>query len=216
MTTTLQYFCIALILVSISCKNQDQKPKPKEETLKEIALHLEKMGDEDQEIRRILFDSIGRNAPEAPKYRKEMMRIDSTNQRYLVKVLDKYGWIHQDSIGKKAARAMFLIIQHSDEYTLQKYFPLLRDMANKGGANRIQACFMEDRLLMWDGKKQIYGTQASTNVRSDDMNLLVIWPIENPEQVNALRKEIGFSSTVEESAQRLGAIYDPKEQLPEL
>ena len=218
MTTILKHFSIALFLLTIGCKTQQKEPvaePKKEETMQEIAAQLEKMSDAEQEIRRILVDSIGFTSPEAAPYKKEMKRIDSINQRYLVKVLDTHGWIHRDSIGKKAARAMFLIIQHSEPETLGKYFPMFKAMADKGGASKTQACLMEDRLLMWNGKKQIYGTQASSNVRSDDMGKVVIWPIENPEEVNELRKAIGFSSTVEEYAERLGAIYDPNERLPE-
>ena len=65
---------------------------------------------------------------------------------------------------------------------------------------------------MWKGKKQIYGTQASNDTRPGKK--MVIWPIENPSQVNELRKKIGFTTTVEENAKQLNAEYDPNERLP--
>jgi hypothetical protein len=71
---------------------------------------------------------------------------------------------------------------------------------------------MEDRILMSKGKRQIYGTQANNNLRPDKK--MAIWPIEDPSQVNALRKKIGFTTTVEENAARLKAEYDPNEKLP--
>ncbi|MGE0590451.1 MAG: hypothetical protein AB7O48_17860, partial [Cyclobacteriaceae bacterium] len=62
-------------------------------------------------------------------------------------------------------------------------------------------------------KRQVYGTQASTSVRAN--NELVIWPIEEVENVNARRKEVGLIDTIEDYARGLGALYDPEEKLPE-
>jgi hypothetical protein len=71
---------------------------------------------------------------------------------------------------------------------------------------------MEDRLLMWKGLKQIYGTQATTSLRANKE--LVIWPIEDPDKVDSLRFNVGFEQSVLDNAKRLGAIYDPNEKLP--
>lgn len=65
---------------------------------------------------------------------------------------------------------------------------------------------------MFQGKKQIYGTQAASWVRPEGGQ--VIWPIEDVENVNKRRKEVGFTTTIEENAKRLGAEYNPNEQLP--
>lgn len=76
----------------------------------------------------------------------------------------------------------------------------------------IDAAMMEDRLLMYQGKKQVYGTQATSTVGKDGS--MAIWPIEDPEKVNERRKAAGFTNTIEENAQRLNAAYNPKEELP--
>jgi hypothetical protein len=88
-----------------------------------------------------------------------------------------------------------------------------RAMAKQGEASATDAAKMRDRLLMFQGKKQIYGTQAANWVRPEDGT--VIWPIEDAENVNKRRKEAGFKTTVEEYAKRLRAEYDPNEKLPE-
>jgi len=69
---------------------------------------------------------------------------------------------------------------------------------------------MEDRLLTYEGKKQIYGTQAG-----DSTGAPYVWPIKDPDRVNELRKAAGFGLTLEENAERLDAIYNPKQELPE-
>ncbi len=60
---------------------------------------------------------------------------------------------------------------------------------------------------MWEGKKQIYGTQAySTTTRKPF--------IQDPAKVNELRNKVGFEQTVEEYAKQMNATYDPNELLP--
>ncbi|MFD2034927.1 DUF6624 domain-containing protein [Belliella marina] len=71
---------------------------------------------------------------------------------------------------------------------------------------------MLDRILMYQGKKQVFGTQASSLLREDGS--WVIWPVENPESVDTRRKEAGFTNSVTESADSMDAIYNPEEALP--
>ena len=177
-----------------------------------LRIVLEKMYDVDQEIRRILIDSIGLDSPEAPKYFHQMATIDMQNKIKIALILGKYGWIEQSKIGKKAAEGIFYVVQHSDLEFVEKYFPQFKQLAEKGEADPTRCAQMEDRLLMWKGKKQIYGTQANSILRPDKS--YAIWPIENPSGVNELRKKIGFTTTVEENATRLNADYDPNEKLP--
>ena len=168
------------------------------------------MVDKDQEIRRILIDSIGIDSPNAGPYLKQMMDIDMDNQRKMKEILNKYGWIEQSKIGEKAAEAFFYTIQHSDTTLIIKWFPEFKRLADAGEADKVKCAMMEDRLLMWRGKKQIYGTQA--DFRADKK--LAIWPIEDPKNVNERRKKIGFPLTVEEYADRNKMIYNANEQLP--
>jgi hypothetical protein len=200
--------CLCLIVCVLSYA-QTSKRQPNYDSLRIV---LEKMGHRDQEIRRILIDSIGLQSPDAGIYVKQMMDIDADNQHKLVVILDKYGWIPQSKIGKKAAEALFYIVQHADSGLMAKWFPEFKRLANMGEADAAACAMMEDRLLMWSGKKQIYGTQAAT-FRADGK--LAIWPIENPKTVNERRKKLGFPLTVEENAVRLEAIYNEDEQLPD-
>jgi len=117
----------------------------------------------------------------------------------------------QSKIGEKAADAIFYVIQHADEGLIKKYLPALKRQAAKKEAETIHAAMMEDRLLMYEGKKQIYGSQG----RSTRTTKLYIWPIQNSEKVNQLRKKAGFDSTIEEYVKKLGASYNPAQKLPD-
>ena len=177
-----------------------------------LRIVLEVMLAEDQNIRRILIDSVGLDSPEAPKYFQKMAEIDLRNQRQMKIILQKYGWLEKSKIGEKAAEGIFYVVQHTDLETIRKYFPEFKKLSERGEASTRLCAMMEDRMLMWEGRKQIYGSQASNVLRADKS--YAIWPIENPSEVNLRRKKAGFPNTVEESAAALKASYDPNEKLP--
>ena len=173
---------------------------------------LENMYNEDQEIRRVLVDSVGFNSPQAGVYIAKMLKIDVQNQKNIKTILEKYGWLERSKIGEKASEALFLIVQHSNLEFMDKYFPQFKMMVDKGEANPVDCAKMEDRILMYKREKQIYGTQATDELRPDKK--YAIWPIQNPSQVNELRRRAGFTTTIEEQAKEMNAEYNQGEELP--
>ena len=204
--------CFVLLLMpSLAAYSQSPGQTTQAPNYDSLRVVLETMLDKDQGIRRILVDSIGIDSPDAGPYLKQMMDIDMENQRNMKIILGKYGWIGQSKIGKKAAEALFFVVQHSDVVLMEKWYPELKRLADMGEADKIRCAMMEDRLLMWNGKKQIYGTQAA-EFREDKK--LAIWPIENPKTVNERRRKVGMDLTIEENAARMNAVYDEDEPLP--
>lgn len=143
----------------------------------------------------------------------EMNRIDSTNQVTVKAILDKYGWLPLSKVGSDAATTLFLVVQHSNVPMMKTYLPQLKEQAEKAEAKRTHVAMMEDRLLMFQNKKQLYGTQATGMTNPDGK--MEIWPIEDAANVNARRQKAGFLNTVEEYADTMGAIYNPDVELPE-
>lgn len=204
-------FSILTLTASLSSYSQATRQISHKPNYDSLRIVLEEMVYKDQNIRRILIDSVGLNSPHAGTYIKQMQNVDADNQVKLNVILDQYGWIEQSKIGKKAAEAFFYIVQHSDKALMEKWFPEFKRLASIGEADKTACAMMEDRLLMWKGKKQIYGSQAAT-FREDKK--LAVWPIEDPKNVNKRRKEMGFELTVEDNAKRLDAIYNENEALP--
>jgi hypothetical protein len=72
---------------------------------------------------------------------------------------------------------------------------------------------MQDRSLMYNGKEQIYGTQGKgiQYINSETGKkefMMIIWPVQDPANVNSRRKKAGFKTTIEEySKQELGIDY---------
>lgn len=175
---------------------------------------LEEIYERDQQIR---VELMGLPAGDSslPSLIARMNRIDSTNQVQVEQILADFGWLPRSRVGEKAAGTLFLVIQHSDLETMQRYLPVLRTAVQAGEADPTSAAMMEDRVRMYEGKRQLYGTQARSRPKEDGGTEYFVWPIENPEEVNQRRANAGFDLTVEENAVRLNAVYDPNEELPQ-
>ncbi|MDY3352358.1 hypothetical protein PG357_10240 [Riemerella anatipestifer] len=124
------------------------------------------------------------------KINSKLKDIDKESAKIVSEIIDKFGWLGSDEIGSEANQTLFLGIQHIDDLVVQnKYLPVLKEAVKNGKAEPWHLAFLTDRILMNQGKKQIYGTQ--TIISRNPENSYVV-PIQNPEKVNDLRKEIGL------------------------
>jgi len=144
----------------------------------------------------------------------EMNRTDSLNQLRLGQFLAAYGWLPRSKIGDQAADGIFYVIQHGPVEVMEQYLEDLQGLASQREADPTHAALMEDRILMYRGKRQRFGTQARSRLTADGQTEYYIWPIEDIEMVNERRAAAGFEQSVEENAARLQAVYDPQEKLP--
>ena len=126
---------------------------------------------------------------EAIEYALKMEETDSTNLATVSQILDTYGW--PSGLSDAANKAIFLVIDHSDLKTMNKYIGLFRDAVEKGYIQMNDLVTMEDRMLMNSGKPQKYGTQAYSLVE-DGKTVIYIWPVEDPDKLDALRKSVGL------------------------
>jgi len=203
-----------IIFSQLAVAQQEASPisKAKQPDYNLLQKQLEEIYDLDQNIRKVNFDSINANPAKANAFFLKMQEVDSLNQRRVLPILEQYGWLPKSKIGEKASDAIYFVVQHSNLETIEKYLPQMEKLAQQGEASTTDAAAMRDRLLMFQGKKQLYGTQASNWVRED--GAMIIWPIEKVKKVNQRRKKLGFTTSVEENAKDLGAIYNPQEELP--
>jgi hypothetical protein len=204
---------IFILIAIISCSPKSSS-NIKELDYGSFTFSLDSIMELDQKIRKQISEAMQSNTPLPSSIFQKMEEVDSSNQAWLKMKLDIYGWPEKSKIGEKAARAVFLVIQHTDLPDIEKYYPQLHSLAESGEASKVHAAMMLDRMLMYQGKKQVYGTQASSLLRSDGS--FVIWPVENPERINEKRKTVGFPDTVEETAASMDAVYNPYEQLPSI
>jgi len=119
---------------------------------------------------------------------RSILAIDSILTSRLRVVVRSQGWPTISRVGEAAARAAFLIVQHSPIGAFQReVLPHLVAAAQAGEASRSDAAMLEDRVLTEDGKPQLYGTQF----RIVD-GVLVPYPIAEPETLEQRRAEVGL------------------------
>lgn len=109
------------------------------------------------------------------------------NQKKLLELLDRYGWPTASEVTEYAAAGAALIINHTNYEIRSKYFPMLEEAFKNGEAQPLRYAKMRDRLLVEEGKNQRYGTQ----VKLENM-VHEPYPIEDPENVDKRRAEIGL------------------------
>ncbi len=115
---------------------------------------------------------------------------DSINLLKVKKILDQYGWPGPDVVGGKGSQTIFLVIQHSDIETQQKYLPVMREAVKQKKASPSALALLEDRVALGTGKKQVYGSQ----IGRDKDGKYYISPLEDPDNVDKRREEVGLGS----------------------
>lgn len=140
-----------------------------------------------------------------------MHNYDKENIEEVKKIIDEFGYPGKTLVGEPTNKSVYYVIQHSD--FIEEYFPLIKKAGEKDELPKTLVAMMEDRLLMQKGLCQKYGTQVYwkriINSETEENEMFrFIWPVENPEKINELRKSIGINSTIEEYAERVGIEYE--------
>ena len=128
-----------------------------------------------------------------------MSAIDSTNMTFVEQLFRTTGYPGKSVVGEPSNKAAWYVLQHNPD-KIPEFLPMIKEAGKAGELPFRLVGMMEDRYLMNDGKMQVYGTQGMSY---DDERGPFIWPIENPENVNARRMEAGYTQTIEEYAKLL-------------
>lgn len=154
-----------------------------------------------------ITQQYGQDSKEMKAHWKIIRRVDSLNLLTVHSILMQYGWLSEKEVSELANEALWLVIQHSDLATQQNYLSLMEKAVKGGKAKAKHYGYLVDRILVRQGKFQIYGSQfqggSSSNLRP--------YPIGNEPLVNQRRKEIGLDS-LEVYALRLGCQYKVSQQ----
>lgn len=171
---------------------------------KELSSELDSMLIEDQRYRQLYMD-LSTNSSDSLRVNELLTLIrgvDSMNSHRVSDILDSYGWLGVEEVGETASNCLYLVIQHSDQKTREKYLPMMREAVKKGKARAIDLAFLIDRVAVERGNKQMYGTQLFRD-RAGEFHF---FPIEDELGVNIRRKNVGLNS-IEDRAKEFGFVY---------
>lgn len=173
-------------------KIKQNKDKAEANLNKPLAAMLDTIYMEDQNYRKQIGDiekKYGRESKEMQNHWKLIIEKDSINLIKVKNILDTYGWLGADVVGGQGNSALFLVIQHSDLPTQEKYLPMMREAVKNGKAQGSSLALLEDRVALGQGRKQIYGSQIG---RDPVTQLYYVSPLEDPDNVDKRRAEVGL------------------------
>jgi uncharacterized protein DUF6624 len=105
-----------------------------------------------------------------------------------------------------------MVVQHSDQKTQEKYLPIIREAVRNGNAKATSLALLEDRVALHQGKKQIYGSQVSWNMKT---NTSFVAPLIDPDNVDKRRAAVGLQPLKDYLA-ALDLIWDVEQYKKEL
>ena len=127
------------------------------------------------------------------KLRGNVREIDSANTAWLKAVVEKHGWPTIALVGKDGAGAAWLLVQHADRDPKFQRQCLDRMASHpKDEVSQSNFAYLTDRVLLAEGKRQLYGTQC----QSIDGKLKPK-PIEDEANVDQRRSEVGLMPLAE-------------------
>ena len=120
------------------------------------------------------------------------VKLDGQHRQLIKKLLGTYNWIDREHFGQDTSVRALTLIQHADaEPTFQKMaLNRMKPYVENGSISGTAYAYLWDRVAINIGTKQRYGTQPKPNCNAD--GTLSIMPVEAPEKLNQLRKEIGL------------------------
>lgn len=194
------FSCMNRQVINIELKEKLDELCYKDQAVRELYFTELSKGDREDVILALGLDSFN--------YKDRMWdvirSVDSSNYAEVESMIAEYGYPGRSLVGDSTYKAAWYIIQHSD--SIEKFLPLIKNAAEIGELDMTHYAMMYDRYLMQQNKMQVYGTQGAQYKKG-----YVIWPIENPAEVNARRLEVGFDTSIEEYAKQPGFEYAPIE-----
>lgn len=125
-------------------------------------------------------------------YHQEMNELHTRNAKILSEIIDAIGYPTIDKVGKEANDAAWLVIQHSIAHPefLKKCINLLEKAVHENKADPTSLAYLSDRIAVFEGKKQLYGTQFDWDEYGD----LSPNSFDDLNNVNERRKSIGLNT----------------------
>jgi hypothetical protein len=180
-------------------RERHRRAGPAESPAGEIA----RMAELDQTARKshgvpATLDEADADAAEAAIWR-DIDALDAANTERLKALVPRDGWFRNSRDGVQTGANAWLIVQHSpDNAFMERTLARMGPLAGRGEVNGRDYALLLDRVEMFKGRPQVYGSQGAC-----DGTRWIIWPIKDPATVDARRARIGFGETQAQTLKRL-------------
>lgn len=128
--------------------------------------------------------------------------VDRENTTWLKEVVENRGWPTITLVGQDGAKAAWLLVQHADaDPKFQRKCLDLMAKLPKAEASQTDIVYLTDRVLLAEGKKQVYGTQFHmVNGKLQPR------PLDDEASVDKLRASVGLPPLAE-YAKEMAKVY---------
>ena len=157
----------------------------------ELRAELLGMAQEDSRVR----SQLASNGSLFDGYHPRMQEVHESNARRLEELIVRHGWPGHALAGEEGAKAAWMIVQHTigqPEFQ-RRCLRLLQDAAIENEVPPWQPAYLLDRIRIFEGKLQVYGTQFDP----DEHGVMSPCPVEDAMGLNSRRASIGLDSIEE-------------------
>lgn len=128
-------------------------------------------------------------------YHPEMEAVHDENAALLARAFDAIGWPGRREFGDDGAGAAFLILQHAigHPHLQRRGLALILDAIPEGQANPLDAAYLSDRIAIFEGREQTFGTQFDWDANGQ----LSPAPVRDPETLDERRASVGLPPMAE-------------------
>jgi Family of unknown function (DUF6624) len=162
--------------------------------------------EEDQAIRNELIKK-GVGQPDKSILAR-MNEVDAANTERMKAIVRQHGWPSPELVGSDGVHAAFLLVQHADPTFQNEMLPLVEKAYKSGGLSGQSYALLMDRVLVREGKPQVYGTQAKPFEEWKDGEAAAM-PIEDAANVDKRRAEVGLPP-LSEYLKMMKQVYFPQ------
>lgn len=152
----------------------------------EISLTILKLKEKDDKLRAKLVQ----NGALSNGYNKEMEDVHNSNAEELNRIINLIGFPTLEKVGEEASNAAWLIIQHAigQPHFMKKCAALMEIEVRNGQADQVKLAYLTDRIAIFEGQPQLYGTQFDW----DEHGQMSPVQVDDYDTVNERRKAIGL------------------------
>jgi hypothetical protein len=129
-------------------------------------------------------------------YHPGMEAVHRRNAARLTEIIEAHGWPGRSLVGPEGAHAAWLILQHAigNPPLQRRGLEFLRQAAARGEVAAAEVALLEDRVAVFEGRPQRYGTQFDW----DEHGRLSPLPVEDEAGVDERRRSVGLGPLAED------------------